>query len=115
MQQRAGLGLGAVRPLRTAVQGPTSACHIPSGLRGMKLTLERNSATNLVKGGLCEPWGAIQQVKRCRSVCPLGPGTASSDVEVERGFRVTSFLPPHSPIPKQCSVFSTGACMRAFT
>lgn len=50
----------------------------------MKATLGRNSGSNLkcslVKGGLCEPRRALQQVKRCGSVCTLGHGTISSDV-----------------------------------
>ena len=91
-----------MRPLRTALQGPTSAGHIPSGLRGMKSTLERNSATNLVKGGFCEPWNTIQQMKRCRSVCTVCPGTVSSDVEWEKRLR-SDLVWHHFCLPKALS------------
>lgn len=98
-----GLGLGACEAPSDSSAGSHFACHIPSGLRGMKSTLERNSATNLVKGGLGEPWRAIHQVQRCGSVCTHWPGTVSSDVvEWEKRLR-SDLVWHHFCLPKALS------------
>ena len=89
-----GLDSKAVRPPKTVLQGPTSACHIPSGLGGMK-QYWRETWNKLkspaVRGELCGP-------DLARSKIPIWRNHLQSK-GVENWFSVTLFRPPQ-PHPK---------------